>query len=181
MALGQEHRLAIWGQAARALHGWALAQQGMFQAGVAEMRAYMAAGNLLNLVHYTGLLSELLGKAGDAEQGLAMLADAFGMVERSGERWFEAELHRTQGDLLLLCGQPAEAEAALEKALAVARAQQARAFELRASIRLARLWQGQGKTSEARGLLVPLCAWFSQQPDTPDLAEARALLGSLGG
>jgi predicted ATPase len=181
MALCQEHRLAIWGQAARTLHAWTMARQGMFQAGVAEMRASIAVGPPGNQVHFTGLLSELLGEAGEAEQGLAMLADTFNMIERTGERWCEAELHRIRGDLLLLRGQVPEAEAALERALAVARAQQARAFELHASIRLARLWLGQGKSGRARDLLAPLCAWFGQQPDIPDLVEAWALLASLGG
>jgi predicted ATPase len=97
-------------------------------------------------------------------------------VEQTGERHWEAELHRLRGELLLMAGNVAAAERSLREAMAIARRQQAKSWELRAANNLARLWQQQGKTEEARQLLQPIYDWFSEGFDTPDLQEARALL-----
>ncbi len=111
-----------------------------------------------------------------------MLADALGRVERSEERWFEAELHRKRGELLLdACrnSAPAAAEACFHQAIAVARAQRTKSWELRAATSLARLWRDQGERSEARDLLAPIYGWFTDGFDTLDLKEAKAVLDEL--
>ena len=96
-------------------------------------------------------------------------------------RWWEAEVSRLQGELLLQLPSPdvPQAEAAFLRALEVARRQQAKALELRAALSLARLWQGQGKHTAARQLLAPIYGWFTEGFDTADLQEARALLEEL--
>jgi predicted ATPase len=102
-------------------------------------------------------------------------------MEQQEERWWEAEIHRLRGVMLLRQTPPAQEEAAtcLQQALAVARHQQARSLELRAAMSLARLWQQQGKSAAARGLLAPLYGWFTEGFETADLQEARALLEQL--
>ena len=101
-------------------------------------------------------------------------------LERTGERWWETEIHRLQGELLLARnGDYAEAESRFQKALAFARERDAKSFELRAAMSLARLWQRQGKRKEAHELLAPVYDWFTEGFDTGDLKEARALLDEL--
>ncbi len=109
-----------------------------------------------------------------------MLHEAAALVEDSSERYAEADIHRLEGDLLLAGNRPAEAEASYLRALDVARAQQARAFELRAATSLARLWGDQRRHAEARDLLAPIYGWFTEGFDTPDLKEALVLLEELG-
>ena len=103
-------------------------------------------------------------------------------MEKTGERCYEAELHRLQGELLLQQVVPdvAQAEACFQQALAVARRQQARSWELRAAMSLSRLWQQQGKRDDARELLAPIYGWFTEGFDTADLQDARALLRGTG-
>jgi predicted ATPase len=121
----------------------------------------------------------MLGQLDDARRciGEAMVAS-----EASKESWCDADIHRLAGDIVLLSGETdtAKAEAYFERALAIARQQQAKSFELRAAMSLARLWRGQGKQDAARSLLGPLHGWFTEGFDTPDLREAKALLDELG-
>ena len=105
--------------------------------------------------------------------------DALDRVDRTGGRWFEAELHRVRGELLLVTPAPRAAEASFRRALTVAREQSARMWELRAAISLARLWRDQNKRTEARDLLAPVYGWFTEGFDTPDLKEAATLLAEL--
>ena len=102
-------------------------------------------------------------------------------METSGERWCETEVHRTAGEIALMSSEPdaAKAQTHFERALEIARAQQARSWELRAATSLARLWRDQGRRTEARGLLAPVYGWFTEGFDTPDLKEAKALLDEL--
>jgi predicted ATPase len=102
-------------------------------------------------------------------------------IETTQETWFEAEVNRTAGEIALLSPEPdaAKAEAYFERALAVARAQQAKSWELRAAMSMARLWRDQGKRDEARDLLAPVYGWFTEGFDTLDLKEAKALLDEL--
>ena len=97
------------------------------------------------------------------------------------KRWFEAEVHRIAGDIALKSPEPdaAKAEAYFERALSVARKQQAKSWELRAAMSMARLWRDQGKREEARDLLAPVYGWFTEGFDTLDLKEAKALLDEL--
>jgi predicted ATPase len=109
------------------------------------------------------------------------VGEALVHIEKSDERYVEAELYRLKGELLLiqLPPAPAEAEASLHKALEVASSQSAKSWELRATTSLARLWQHQGKRAEARELLQPVYDWFTEGFDTQDLKDAKALLDEL--
>ena len=103
------------------------------------------------------------------------------MVDRTGERWFEAELNRHKGQLLLRQGHAEAAEELYRKALSIAREQEAKLWELRAAASLARLSRDQGRRAEARHLLAPVYGWFTEGFDTPDLKDAKALLDELEG
>jgi predicted ATPase/class 3 adenylate cyclase len=173
------------------LRGWALAMQGQAAAGLAQMRegfaAWEATGAEVLRPYYLALLAEVLAHAGQPDEGLELLDKALVVVDRSGERSWEAEVHRLKGELLLRQADRSgvwsaaigEAEAWLHQALAIARRQEAKALELRAAMSLARWWQQQGKHREARELLVPIYGWFTEGVDTADLQEARALLAAL--
>ena len=101
------------------------------------------------------------------------------MIQAANERWWEADINRTAGEIALLSSQPAKAQTYFEKALAVARQQQAKSWELRAAMSMARLWRDQGKVQEARELLAPVYGWFTEGFDTRDLKDAKALLDEL--
>ena len=109
------------------------------------------------------------------------LSEAMSAIERTKDKWFEAEVYRRAGEVALLTSRPdqAKAEAYFEHALNVSRAQQAKSLELRASMSLARLWRDQGKVEQARELLAPVYGWFTEGFDTRDLKEAMALLEEL--
>jgi predicted ATPase len=107
------------------------------------------------------------------------LGEALQTVERTGERWFAAELSRHKGRLLLRQGHSKEAEELYRKALSIAEEQEAKLWELRAAASLARLWSDHGRRAEARDLLAPVYGWFTEGFDTPDLKEAKALLDQL--
>jgi len=160
--------------------GEALARLGQVREGIAQVHEGMAIRRPRESRCYTsGILGALAGAhvmAGDPEEGVATLTEALAFVEETGERYCEAELYRLQGELLLMQGKVVEAESSLHNAIAVARRQEAKAWELRAAIDLARLWQQQGKTDEAHRLLRPIYARFTEGFDTPDLEQARALL-----
>jgi predicted ATPase len=109
------------------------------------------------------------------------MGQAMTAAETTRERWFEADIHRIAGEIALLSPQPdaVKAEAYFERALAVARQQQAKSWELRAAMSRARLWRDQGKSQQARELLAPVYGWFTEGFDTRDLKEAKALLEEL--
>src|SRR5207342_1325145 len=127
------------------------------------------------------MLADVSGHLGHTEDGLQALAEAHTLMEQHEERWWEAEISRLRGVLLLRQpGTPqAEAETWLQRALDVARRQEAKSLELRAAMSLSRLWQQQGKQAEARELLAPVYGWFTEGFDTIDLQEAKALLEAL--
>ena len=126
---------------------------------------------------YCTWLAEIADHLGHTEDGLQALAEAHTLVEQHEERWWEAEVSRLQGVLLLRqTGTPqAEAETWLQRALDIARRQEAKSLELRAAMSLARLWREQGKRAEAHELLAPIYGWFTEGFDTADLQEAKAL------
>src|SRR5262249_3227129 len=131
-----------------------------------------------------GMLAEACAHAGQRDAGLRLVTEALERVQQSGERAWEAELHRLQGELLVQTEGGVQqaavtAEACFQQALAVARRQQARSFELRAALSLGRLWQQQGKYQEAHDLLAPIYGWFTEGFDTADLQEAKALRDAL--
>ena len=128
------------------------------------------------------MLAEAYGQAGQSEVGLTYLAEALTLVEATEEQWWEAEVCRLKGELLLRLPLPdiPQAIACFHQALDVARRQQAKALELRAALSLSRLWQQQGKRNQARQLLTAGYSWFTEGFETPDLQEAKALLKDLG-
>ena len=127
------------------------------------------------------MLADVYPHLGHTEDGLQVLAEAHTLVEQQEERWGEAEIYRLRGVLLLqqTMTQQEEAEAWLQRALDVARRQEAKSLELRAAMSLSRLWQQQGKQAEAQALLTPVYGWFTEGFDTADLQEAKALLEEL--
>jgi predicted ATPase len=185
--LAAEHGLAQWFAGGTILRGWAVAAQGQATEGLAQIHqglaAWRAAWAECLRPYWLALLAEVYAAGDDPVRGLQGLAEALSLVEATGERWYEAELHRLRGELLLqhTGAQPEEAEACFQQALAVARRQQAKSLELRAAVSLSRLWQHQGKCTEARELLAPIYSWFTEGFDTADLQEARALLEELVG
>ena len=118
---------------------------------------------------------------GQLDDALRYIGEAMSTTEATKERWSEAEINRIAGEIALKSPQPdaAKAEANFERALAVARQQQAKSLELRAAMSLARLWRDQGKVQQARELLAPVYGWFTEGFDTRDLKEAKALLDEL--
>ena len=185
VALAIEQGFPQWAAWGTSLRGWALAMQGQGEAGMAQVRqgiaAWRATGAALFVPFLCTLLAEVSAHLGHPEDGLQALAEAHALVEQQEERWWEAETSRLRGVLLLRQpGTPqAEAEAWLQRALDVARRQEAKSLELRAAMSLARLWQQQGKRAEAHELLAPVYGWFTEGFDTADLQEAKALLEEL--
>jgi len=128
-----------------------------------------------------GLLATALATSGQIEKALVQLDDAVRIVNRTGERWFAAELYRYKGQLLLRQGDSEAAEELYCKALSIAREQDAKMWELRAAMSLARLSRDQGRRAEARDLLAPVYGWFTEGFDTPVLKDAKVLLDEFRG
>jgi predicted ATPase len=162
--------------------GWALAAQGQGEEGVTLMRQsvtdVLATGNRVTPPAFLPVLAVACGALGQVDAGVSMVAEALELVEQTGARWYEAETYRIQGTLLLHQAVPdaAQAEACFYQAFELARRQEAKAWELRAAISLARLWQSQGKRQDAYNLLAPVYEWFAEGFDTADLREAKGLL-----
>ncbi len=169
------------------MRGWAVAERGHTEEGIGEMHrgltALRATGAGAHRPYCLALLAEAYGHTGQAEEGLSVLAESLDVVEKTGERTWEAEIRRLKGELLLVQSSQnqAEAEACFNRAIDVARRQSAKSPELRAATSLARLWHGQGRAAEARDLLTPLYGWFTEGFGTADLKDAKALLDELSG
>jgi predicted ATPase len=185
VALSTEQGFPFWASTGTILRGWALAMQGQGEGGLAQVRqgiaAWRATGGAVLGPYFCTLLADVSARLGHPEDGLQTLAEAHTLMEQQEDRWWEAEVCRLRGVLLLQQpGTPqAEAETWLQRALDVARRQEAKSLELRAAMSLSRLWQQQSKCAEARELLAPVYTWFTEGFDTADLQEARALLGEL--
>jgi predicted ATPase len=185
VALASEHGFAHWAARGRILQGWAVAQRGEATTGIARIREGMAAEEATGARVYTpfdlALLAEALALAGKIEEALATLDDALAKAAVSGERGWDAEIHRLRGELTgrLPHPDPAKAEESFRTALAIAREQGTRGYELRATTSLARLWREQGRRGEARDLLAPVYDSFTEGFDTADLTDAKALLDEL--
>jgi predicted ATPase len=165
------------------MRGWAVAMQGHVQGATQAregLQAYLAIG-LNGYSYYFSLLTELHVHLGQHEEGLKALNEALSFVDKTGERVYEAELHRLKGELLLPLSPDnhPEAESCFQKAIFVAHQQQAKSLELRATTSLAKLLQQQGMRAEAYELLAPIYGWFTEGFDTADLQEAKALLEDL--
>jgi len=191
LRLSTEQGFPFWVAWGTILQGWALAEQGQGEEGIAQMRhgltASQATGTELQRSYWLALLAEVYGKAGQAEAGLAALTEALTVVDNTGERSYEAEVYRLKGELTLAQSSvqrlassvQKEAEECFHKAIEIARKQQAKSLELRAVMSLSRLWQNQGKKDEARQMLAKIYGWFTEGFDTKDLQEAKALLEKL--
>jgi predicted ATPase/DNA-binding winged helix-turn-helix (wHTH) protein len=171
--------------AAIPLRGWALAVQGQAEDGIAQIRqglaAFRAMGATRDRLEHLAMLAEAAIQMGETTEGLMTLAEALATLDQSDMRLWEAELYRLRGELLLqqTATQAEEAAVCFKQALAVARRQQARAWELRAALSLAYLWQRQGKRRDAHQLLAEVYGWFTEGFDTADLQEAKAVLNAL--
>jgi tetratricopeptide (TPR) repeat protein len=172
-------------------HAWACilvsfaqADQQPDAANLARLRdaihAFIEMGAGLRLPVYFSLLARACRRAGQFDEGLAALEQAFAESRKNKERWWDAELHRLRGELLWSQGADAdEVEAAFYRSIEIAQSQQAKSLELRAATSLARLWQAAGRSDAARQLLVPLYGWFTEGFDTPDLQTAQSLIAQL--
>ena len=205
IALSTEQRFPQWVGMGSLLRGKALAEQGEGKEGIALMRQVIArvraVGTEVMVPHFLALLAEAYGREGQAEEGLTVLVAALAVMDKTRERVYEAEVYRLKGELTLqqesqkakgksqkakitdprplTPDSHAQAEACFLRAIAIARKQQAKSWELRATTSLARLCQQQGKTAEAHQMLSAIYGWFTEGFDTKDLQEAKALLDSL--
>jgi class 3 adenylate cyclase/predicted ATPase len=182
--LATEQGFPHWGAMATVLRGWALAMQGRGEVGLAQIQHGLQVWKAIGINSVTpymlSLLADVQRMLGQWTAARAALTEAQALVEATGERWWQAELHRLTGELLLRqddtpC-QVDSAEACFQQALAVARQQHARSLELRAAMSLGRLWWQQGRRPAARQLLAELYGGFSEGFDTADLQETQALL-----
>jgi class 3 adenylate cyclase/predicted ATPase len=190
IALASEKGFAYWLAWGTVMQGWALTAQGQSEKGIAQLRkgiaAIRATGTKIARSQDLGLLAGAQCLLGQADDGLATVAEALAFVEQNEECYYEAELYRLKGILTLqsqATGRTSkteeEVEACFQKAIEIARRQCARSWELRAITSLARLWRQQGKQTEAHQLLSEIYNWFTEGFDTTDLQEAKALLEEL--
>ncbi|MBI3245593.1 MAG: AAA family ATPase [Deltaproteobacteria bacterium] len=194
IALSTEHSFAFYLAMSTMLRGWALTFQGRPEEGLQQLQqglaAWQATGAELFRPHVLALLAEAYGATARNEEGLRVVADALNTANTGGTRFYEAELHRRKGELLLtqeglrpqaigLREKTEEAEQCFLRAIEIAQRQHAKSWELRATTSLARLWQRQSKRQAAHALLSEVYCWFTEGLDTKDLQEARALLAEL--
>jgi predicted ATPase len=183
-AIATEHGLSLWSANGLIMGGWARAELGECQAGIAMLRKgladWVATGAETHRTYFLGLLTEALRRGGHIEEGLEVIANALAMMDSTGTVFHAAELHRLQGEFLLLKDSSqtiySEAESCFQRAMAVARSQQAKSLELRAIMSLVRLDQKQDRQNEGHPMLAECYGSFTEGFDTPDLKDAKALL-----
>jgi predicted ATPase len=200
MTLAAEHGFVQWLAHGTILKGWALAEQGQGEGELAHLQrslvAWRATGAEVVVPYFLVLLAEAYGTLGHAEEGMTALSEGLAVMDRTGERWHEAELYRLKGDLTLQLGgnsghcnpqhgalasqSETEAEACFRRAIEIARQQGAKSWELHATTSLARLLTQQGRRDESRSMLAEIYGWFTEGFDTADLKDAKALLEELG-
>jgi predicted ATPase len=184
VAVATEQGFPFWRAQGTIYRGWVTVKNGDVTEGISLLRsgsaAYRTTGAELWVPYHIVLLARAYEIAGKVEEALTLLDDALQIVERTGERWFAAELTRHKGQLLLGQGYSEGAEELYRKALSIAEEQGAKLWELRAAASLARLRRDQGRRAEARDILAPVYGWFTEGFDTADLREAKALLDELG-
>ncbi|HEU4391674.1 MAG TPA: AAA family ATPase, partial [Blastocatellia bacterium] len=191
--LAEGQGMAWWLQIGMFMRGWVMSEQGLAAEGIDEMRrsldAQKSLGAETSWPYELCLLGEANGKVGQLSEAFALLDEAQKFVDKYGARYWEAELHRTRGELLLKSdpghrtsaggsSQP-KAEECFHRAISIARQQEAKSLELRAVMGLARLWRQQGKRAEAHKTLAEIYGWFTEGFDTADLIEAKNLLDQL--
>jgi predicted ATPase len=183
LSVADEQGFSVYRASGRILQGWVKITNGDVTEGVSLLRcgsnAYRTTGAEAWVPHNIALLATACEIGEEVEEAATLLEDALQMIERTGEHWFAAELYRQRGQLLLRQGQSKAAEELYCKALGLAKEQEAKLWELRATVNLARLRRDQGRPTEARDLLGPVYGWFTEGFDTPDLKEAKTLLDEL--
>jgi class 3 adenylate cyclase/predicted ATPase len=183
VAVATEQGFTFWRAQGTICCGWVRIKNGDVAKGISLLRsgsaAYRATGSELLVPHYIALLAEACEIVGEIDEAVTLLDDALQITERTGERWQDAELNRQKGQILLRQGHSQAAEELYCKALSIAEEQEAKLWELRAAVSLARLRREQGRRGESRDLLAPIYGWFTEGFDTSDLKEARALLDEL--
>jgi len=187
LSLTEEQGFPFFMALSALLHGWALARQGQAKEGIEQMHqglvAHRATGAEMLRPYLRALLAEAHGTLGELEAGLTVLTGALTLADTTGERWYEPELYRLKGELLLAQSPDnhTETETCFQHAISIAQNQSAKSWELRTSTSLARLWQHQGKRDEARQVLRDVYGWFTEGFETADLQDAKALLDALEG
>jgi adenylate cyclase len=194
ITIAAEQGLSFYSGILASVHGWALAKQGSTEEGLAQIdqgvALYKANVGEHIVPYFLALLAETQSNMGRSQEAAQSLSDALALAEKNGEHFFDAELHRLKGELTLqklsvvsnqlsATNPQGEAEACFLKAIGIARQQQAKSLELRATVSLARLWQQQSKHREAHQMLFDIYNWFTEGFDTKDLQEAKVLLESL--
>lgn len=178
--LATEQGFTRWVLQGAVLQGWLLARQGKGREGILKMRQGATVA-VREQSHLAALLAEAHGKEGQTEEGLRVVTEELARVHIAGGHFYEAELNRIKGQLLLSQAVPNEeqAESCFQQAIKVTRSQSAKSLELRSTMSLSRLWQKRGKKAEARRLLAEIYGWFTEGFDTADLKAAKALLEEL--
>jgi predicted ATPase len=185
LALATEHDFTYWKAINTMWQGWWFGCEGRMTEGMARIRQGLdtcrSIGVEITRPYELGKLAPMCASSGHAEEGLTILGDALALVDQTEERWYEAELYRLRGTLLLSLTRKdrGEAEVCFRQALSIARQQQAKSLELRAATSLAQLWQSQDKRQDACDLLAPVYNWFTEGFDTADLQDAKRLLDEL--
>jgi len=179
--ISREHGLTLYGAMASIMQGWTLSKRGGATEAIDQIREGLAAldatGTYLVRPHFLALLAEVFCKVDRTDEALLLLDEALAMVNSKGERYYEAELHRQKGELLLKqAGNEAKAEDCFRQSLAIAESQHAKSWQLRTALSLARLYRSQGKVVEARNLLAPIYESFTDGFETDDLRDAAILL-----
>jgi len=183
VAVTTEQGFPFWRAQGTIVRGWVKVKNGDVAEGISLLRSGSAAFRATRAegTYFIALLAMACEITGQIEEAVTLLDDALQIAERTGERWFAAELNRHKGRLLLRQGHSEAAEELYRKALSIAEEQGAKLWELRAAMSLARLRRDQGLHAEARDLLAPVYGWFTEGFDTQDLKEAKALLDEFGG
>ena len=185
ITLADEKGAVFWKALGMLMQGWLFALTGKASDAIRKLTSGITAcrstGATLRVPFWLSYLATAYAVIGQFDDAWRCIGEAMAAVETTKEKWCEAEIHRIAGEIALLSPQPdtAKAEAYFERALAVARGQQAKSWELRAAMSMARLWRDQSKRDEARDLLAPVYNWFTEGFDTLDLKEAKALLDEL--
>ena len=183
--LTREHDLPMWRPFGVFLQGWAASHSGAVGSGLEDMRHGVDLLRDQNVLMFDGLLkvalAEAEARAGDPARAIAVLDEALATSDRTGYRAFEAELHRARGEMLLIRdpANPAPAENAFLTAVAVAKRQSTRSFELRAALALAKLYQSTGRPADAHAVLALALEGFAPTPEMPEIVEAQSLLAAL--
>jgi predicted ATPase len=177
--ISREHGLALYGAMAMIMQAWSASKYGSAREAVDQIREGLAAidatGTFLVRPHFLALLAEVFAKVDEIDEALLLLDEAMDLVHSKGERYYEAELYRLRGELLLKANE-GNAEDCFKRSLAIAESQKAKAWQLRTALSLARLYRSQGKADEARNLLKPIYESFTEGFETDDLRDAGVLL-----